>query len=98
MFNKAAEKTTALLLLIGAPFATVFLITETVTDPVNATKLAATGALAFALILIALTFNFKPLFTHHRTFLIFGVLFLLFSMSAVLGSKSPVSQNLYGSF
>jgi O-antigen ligase len=98
MFNKAAEKTTALLLLIGAPFATVFLITETVTDPVNATKLAVSGALAFALIFISLTFNLKGLFAHHRTFLIFGVLFLLFSVSAVFGSDSPVSQNLYGSF
>jgi O-antigen ligase len=98
MFNKAAEKTTALLLLIGAPFATVFLITETVTDPVNATKLAVSGVLAFALILIALTFNFKALVAHHSAFLILGVLFLLFSVSAVLGSNSPVSQNLYGSF
>jgi O-antigen ligase len=98
MFNKAAEKTTALLLLIGAPFATVFLITETVTDPVNATKLAVSGALAFALILIALTFNFKALIANHRAFLIFGALFLIFSVSAVLGSNSPISQNLYGSF
>lgn len=98
MFNKAAEKTTALLLLIGAPFATVFLITETVTDPVNATKLAVSGALAFALILIALAFNFKALVSHHKVFLIFGTLFLLLSVSAVLGSDSPISQNLYGSF
>jgi O-antigen ligase len=98
MFNKAAEKTTALLLLVGAPFATVFLITETVTDPVNATKLAVSGALAFALILIALAFNLKALVSHHANFLVFGALFLLFSVSAVLGSNSPLSQNIYGSF
>ena len=98
MFNKAAEKTTALLLLIGAPFATVFLITETVTDPVNATKLAVSGALAFALILVALSFNFRALVTHHLMFLVFGALFFLFSVSAVLSSNSPVSQNVYGSF
>jgi len=98
MFNKAAEKTTALLLLIGAPFATVFLITETVTDPVNATKLAVAGALAFALIFIALTFNFRALISHHKTFLIFGILFTLLSVSATVASNSPVSQNLYGSF
>jgi O-antigen ligase len=98
MFNKAAEKTSALLLLIGAPFATVFLITDTVTDPVNATKLAVSGALAFALIFIALTFNFKALMANYWLFLIFGSLFLLFSVSAVVGSNSPVSQNLYGSF
>jgi O-antigen ligase len=76
----------------------VFLITETVTDPVNATKLAVSGALAFALVFIAFTFNLKAIFSHHRSFLIFGVLFLIFSVSAVLGSSSPVSQNLYGSF
>ena len=98
MFNKAAEKTSALLLLIGAPFATVFLITDTVTDPVNATKLAVSGALAFALVLIALTFNFKALVANYWLFLIFGSLFLLFSVSAVVGSNSPVSQNLYGTF
>jgi O-antigen ligase len=98
MFNKTAEKTTALLLFIGAPFATVFLITGTVTDPVNATKLAVSGALAFALILIVLFFNFKALVSHYKVFLIFGAMFLLFSASAVLSSNSPLSQNLYGSF
>jgi O-antigen ligase len=74
------------------------LITETVTDPVNATKLAISGALAFALILVVLTFNLKALVSQHKVFLIFGALFLLFSVSAVVGSNSPVSQNLYGSF
>ena len=98
MFNKAAEKTTALLLLIGAPFATVFLITETVTDPVNATKLVVSGALAFALFMIVLAFNLKALIANYRVFLLFGLLFLLFSVSAVLASNSPMSQNLYGSF
>jgi O-antigen ligase len=98
MFNKAAEKTTALLLLIGAPFATVFLITETVTDPVNATKLAVAGALAFALIFISLAFNAKALFGQYKLFLAFALLFLLAAISAVVSSGSPLSQNLYGSF
>jgi len=98
MFNKAAEKTTALLLLIGAPFATVFLITETVTDPVNATKLAVAGALAFALIFIALAFNAKALIGQYKAFLAFALLFLLAGISAVVSSGSPLSQNLYGSF
>jgi O-antigen ligase len=98
MFNKAAEKTTALLLLIGAPFATVFLITETVTDPVNATKLAVSGALAFALIFISLAFNAKVLIGQYKVFLLFALLFLLAGISAVISSSSPMSQNLYGSF
>jgi O-antigen ligase len=98
MFNTAAEKTTALLLLIGAPFATVFLITETVTDPVNATKLAVAGALAFALIFISLAFNAKALIGQYKVFLAFALLFLLAGISAVISSSSPMSQNLYGSF
>jgi O-antigen ligase len=98
MFNKAAEKTTALLLLIGAPFATVFLITETVTDPVNATKLAVAGALAFALIAISLAFNAKALIGQYKVFLACALLFLLTGISAVVSSRSPLSQNLYGSF
>jgi len=98
MFNKAAEKTTALLLLIGAPFATVFLITETVTDPVNATKLAVAGALAFALIFISLAFNAKALIGQYKLFLAIALLFLLAGISAVVSSSSPLSQNLYGSF
>ena len=98
MFNKAAEKTVGLLLLIGAPFATVFLITETVTDPVNATKLAVSGALAFALISISLGFNARALIGQYKLFLAFALLFLLAGISAVISSDSPLSQNLYGSF
>ena len=98
MFNKAAEKTTALLLLIGAPFATVFITTEKVTDPVNATKLAVSGALAFALILICLAFNAKALLGEYKVFLAFALLFLLAGISAVMSSDSPMSQNLYGSY
>jgi hypothetical protein len=98
MFNKAAEKTTALLLLIGAPFATVFITTEKVTDPVNATKLAVSGALAFALILICLAFNAKALLGEYKVFLAFALLLLFAGISAVMNSDSPMSQNLYGSF
>jgi O-antigen ligase len=50
------------------------------------------------LVLTALTFNFKALITQYKIFFIFGALFLLFSVSAVLGSDSPISQNLYGSY
>jgi hypothetical protein len=74
------------------------LITETVTDPVNATKLAVAGALAFALIFISLAFNAKALIGQYKLFLAFALLFLLAGISAVVSSSSPLSQNLYGSF
>jgi O-antigen ligase len=98
MFNKAAEKTASLLILIGAPFVTVFLVTETVTDPVNATKLAAAGGLGIGLLSLALFFNFKPLILENKFFLGLAVVFLFAGTSAVLNSESPSSQNIYGSF
>jgi O-antigen ligase len=98
MFNKTAEKTTALALLVGAPLTTVFLITETVTDPVNATKLAFAGALAFALFSISIAFNAKALIGRHKVFLLFALLFLFAGINAIIGSESPLSQNFYGTF
>lgn len=98
MFNKAAEKTASLLILVGAPLVTVFLVTQTVTDPVNATKLAAAGGLGFGLIALTLFFNLKTLFFQNRLFLIFASGFILASCNAVVNSESPTVQNIYGSY
>jgi O-antigen ligase len=98
MFNKAAEKTASLLILLGAPFVTVFLVTQTVTDPVNATKLAAAGGLGIGLLSIALFFNFRALISENKLFVVLALLFVIAGISAVLTSGSPSSQNIYGSF
>jgi O-antigen ligase len=98
MFNKAAEKTSSLLILVGAPFVTVFLLTQSVTDPVNATKLAAAGGLGFGLIALAFFFNFKLLIKQNRLFLIFALGFIFASINAILNSASPIVQNVYGSY
>jgi O-antigen ligase len=98
MFNKTAEKTASLLILVGAPFVTVFLVTQTVTDPVNATKLVAAGGLGFGLIALTLFFNLKTLFFQNRLFLIFASGFILAGCSAVVNSESPTVQNIYGSY
>ena len=98
MFNKAAEKTASLLILVGAPFVTVFLVTQTVTDPVNVTKLAAAGGLGFGLLAVTLSFNFKPLFAKEKLFLILTLGFIVAGLNAVVNSNAPISQNIYGSF
>lgn len=98
MFNKAAEKTASLLILIGAPLTTVFLITTTVTDPVNATKLAVAGGLGFGLLALTVVFNFKAVINENKLFLILALGFVLSSLNAVINSTSPISQNVYGSF
>jgi O-antigen ligase len=98
MFNKAAEKTTSLLILVGAPFVTVFLVTQTVTDPVNATKLAAAGGLGIGLLALTLCFNAKALISENKVFLALALAFVFAGISAVSNSNSPLSQNIYGSF
>ncbi|CAN2170678.1 O-antigen ligase-related [Candidatus Nanopelagicaceae bacterium] len=98
MFNMAAEKTASLLILVGAPFVTVFLVTQTVTDPVNATKLAAAGGLGIALLALTLFFNFKALISENKLFLVLALSFIFAGINAVLNSSSPTSQNIYGSF
>jgi O-antigen ligase len=98
MFNKSAEKTASLLILLGAPFVTVFLVTQTVTDPVNATKLAAAGGLGLGLLSLALFFNSRVLLKENKLFLVLAVGFVLAGINAVMNSASPATQNIYGSY
>ncbi len=98
MFNKAAEKTASLLILVGASFTTVFLMTGTVTDPVNVTKLAAAGGLGFGLLALTLSFNFRALLAEEKLFLVLALGFIVAGVNAVVNSSSPVNQNIYGSF
>jgi O-antigen ligase len=98
MFNKVAEKTTALLVLIGAPLTTLFLITDTVTDPVNATKLFIAGGVGFALIFVFLGFNLSSNVRQFKALVISVVLFILSMGISVINSESPLAQNIYGDF
>ncbi len=98
MFNKAAEKTASLLILVGAPFTTIFLMTGSVTDPVNATKLAAAGGLSFGLLALTLFFNSRALLAESKIFLLLAFGFVVAGLNAVLNSNSPLTQNIYGSF
>jgi O-antigen ligase len=98
MFNKAAEKTAANFLLIGAPLTSLFIVLSTVTDPVNATKLAVAGGLGFALFFVYLFFAGKQNFFQFKYFLIAAGVFLLSSLNATYNSDAPLHQNLYGSY
>ncbi len=98
MLNRAAEKTASSLILVGAPFVTVFLVTQTVTDPVNATKLAAAGGLGFGLLALTLSFNLRTLLANEKLFLTLAFGFIVAGLNAVVNSSSPLSQNIYGSF
>jgi O-antigen ligase len=98
MLNKSVEKTISWFLFIGVPFATVFLMTDTVTDPVNVTKLFATGCVGGGVFAIAAVYGFKELWTSAKWLLIATGLFLIAVLNSVINSSAPLTQNIYGVF
>ena len=98
MFNKAAEKTVSTYLTFFIPFGALFLLTETVTDPVNVTKLAAIGAVGIALLVLFLAFASKAVFREYRWYLVTLGVFILAMLNAITFSDVPFSQNFYGTY
>lgn len=98
MFNKAAEQSMSWFLSIGITFTTVFLVTDSVSDPVNVTKLAAAGGLGFSIFAISIFLSHKELLRSSKALIFTSLLFILASLLAVASSASPLSQNIYGLF
>jgi O-antigen ligase len=98
MQNLATEKLLSKILAYGAALTTVFLISGSVTDPVNAPKLLIIGIIgAGALGLISITQLRSRIGAHWKSLIPTGV-FVAAMTFAVISSKSPLSQNLYGSY
>jgi O-antigen ligase len=98
MLNKSVEKTISWFLFIGVPFATVFLMTDTVTDPVNVTKLFATGCVGGGVFAIAAVYGFKELWVSAKWLLIATGIFFISAINSIVASSSPATQSIYGVF
>jgi O-antigen ligase len=98
MLNKVAEQSLSRFLAIGMAFATVFLLTGSVTDPVNVTKLAAAGGVAFCVFSIAVILGGKVLVQESEWLLLASGIFIAAMINSMVFSNSPLSQNLYGTF
>lgn len=98
MLNTSVEKTISWFLFLGVPFTTLFLVTDSVTDPVNVTKLFAAGCVGFGVFFIVLTYGLRELWKTSRIFLLVSCLFLLAAINSVVNSSAPITQNLYGVF
>ena len=96
MINQVAERTIARILGIGSAFIAVIVITGTVTDPVNVTKLFALGGVAVATFVVLLAFGVDELWNSSKVLVILLGLFLAASVNAVVNSDGPLVQNLYG--
>lgn len=98
MINQVAERTIARVLGIGSAFVAVVVVTGTVTDPVNVTKLFALGGVAVGAFVVGLGFGFGQLWQGSKILVVAVVVFLLAGLSAVLNSSAPLVQNIYGAY
>lgn len=93
-----AERTIARILGFGSAFIAVVVVTGTVTDPVNVTKLFALGGVAVGAFAVAMAFGFSQLWHSSKILILAVVVFLLAGISAILSSSAPLVQNIYGAY
>ena len=98
MLTLSSEKSLARFIAFGAFLTTVFVLWGSITDPVNSPKLFILGSFAFAAGAIAFAIGYKELWRSSRLWLIGSILFVVFSISAIINSASPLQQNIYGTY
>jgi O-antigen ligase len=98
MLNKTVEKTISLFFFIGVPFTTIFLMTGSVTDPVNVTKLFALGCVGGGVFAITAMYGFKEVWRTSKVLFISSILFILMAINSIVNSSSPTTQTIYGVF
>lgn len=98
MFNSATEKLLSRIIAAGSGFTTIFIVSGSVSDPVNVTKLLSMGvvsSMAVGLLILGGVSRFARL---SKTLWILVGAFLTSGLASVLLSASPISQGLYGSY
>lgn len=90
------EKSMAKLLSLGVPLVSVFIITGSVTDPVNMTKLLILGGVGLGSLALFIFRGLKLGIQANRFAVSTVFAFILFSATAVFFSDLPLAQNLYG--
>jgi hypothetical protein len=96
MINQVAERTIARVLGIGSAFVAVIVVTGTVTDPVNVTKLFALGGVAAGAFAVFLAFGAREIWSSSKSLVILLGLLIVASINALVNSDGPFTQNLYG--
>jgi hypothetical protein len=96
MINQVAERTIARVLGIGSAFVAVIVVTGTVTDPVNVTKLFALGGVAIGAFVVLLAFGLGQLWATSKSLVVSSGLLLVTGINAVVNSEGPFTQNIYG--
>lgn len=81
---------------VGLVLVSLAVVADSVTDPVNVTKLFILGGVACAAIGSCLSKQKITIIFSHKLPVIGALLFLLFSVITLIGSKASFSQSIYG--
>jgi hypothetical protein len=98
MLSNVSEKVLAKVLAIGSSFTTIFLVSDSVTDPVNVTKLVSLGVAAFVALGIVIACGLRDAIKTSKAIWILSGIFLSASAMSIFFSDSPISQGIYGSY
>lgn len=96
MRESSRESVLRKLVFLGPASVSVFLISSSVTDPVNAPKLFLLGVVAFGILGVIIYGINKRELIGLRVPITLLIVFLLVSLSTVFTSKAPVTQSIYG--
>lgn len=98
MLTTSNEKLLSKVIAFGAAFTTVFLISGSVSDPVNVPKFVSLGVVSLAAIGIVFSSSLLQFLKASKVIWILGVLFIMFGLVSLFNTESPLSQALYGSY
>ena len=98
MISKAAEKSTALLLAVGASGVALLVTSSLNYDPVNVSKLVLTVGLGISIWAIIFSVGLRQLWKDNYALSISSLCFLVFGFSSITLSTAPLAQNVYGVF
>jgi hypothetical protein len=98
MHDLVKEKTLTRLISYGSALITIFLISGSVTDPVNTPKLFILGAVGFGVFAVSIQYGFFKFLKENRAISLSLAIFFFAMLSAVSLSELPFTQNFFGSY
>lgn len=98
MLPSYVEKSLAKILSYGAALTALFVVSSTVTDPVNTPKLVTLGVVGSACIGIVFASWNKVNTQSVQISTVLALYFLLAALSSTIFSESPLTQNIYGTY
>ena len=98
MLNTQAERLIARILAVGAALTTIFVVSGSATDPVNAPKLFVLAVFAFAGLFVLVFSKLRNVLFQYKWESLVVTVFMLASLNSVFFSDAPFSQSFYGTY